>query len=372
MTSPDTSPLATPIDPHTTPFVTRDGADLVVDGQPFHFSGPNIYWLGSDSRELGHPDRPYNPREFLIDSALDAAVATGAGVVRSHTLGISLGAPGTFEPELGQFDPEAFRSADYALAGAARRGIRMMIPLTDQWRYHHGGINTRTAWRGFPNQPEDATNTVNAINNGHQRAAEAHFYDDQQLRDDHKRYIANILDHVNPHTGLAWRDDPTILAWETGNEISTAYDEWTADIAHFIRHEKGAKQLIADGTASNRWDVHHSALGCEDVDIVGIHYYPVNVEWGVRNGRVARKAGKVFVVGEYDWRDLDATRALHAAAEEERWAGTLFWSIFPRDEQGEPIPHGDGFTVHVPGTDDRMNAAIDLFRGHGERMAALR
>lgn len=370
MTAPDPTPatLAT-IDAPVTSFVTRDGPDLVLDGQAFHFGGPNIYWMGHDARPLGPPERPWNPRPAVIDQALDSAVAMGARVVRSHTLGISLGAEGTLEPELGVFDPDAFVAADYALAAAARRGLRLMIPLTDQWRYHHGGISTRTGWRGFPNDPDTK---VHAPSNARQRTSEAHFFDDQQLRDDHKRYIANILDHVNPHTGLAWREDPAILAWETGNEILTAYDEWTADIARFIRHERGARQLIADGTASNRWDVHHSALGCDDVDIVGIHYYPISVEWGVRNGRVARAAGKAFVVGEYDWTDVDQTRALLDAAERERWAGTLFWSIHPRDEAGEPIPHDDGFALHVPGTDENMSAAIEVITAHSRRMATLR
>lgn len=353
----------------TMSFVTRDGADLTLDGEAFRFGGTNIYWLALDGRPLGHPDRRWNPREAVIDQVMDGAVAIGARVIRSHTLGISLGTEGSVEPELGVFDEAAFRSADYAIAAAAKRGIRLMVPLTDQWRYSHGGISTRTGWRGFPNEPEPK---AYAVNNPRQRTSEIHFYDDEQLVEDHRRYVRTLLDHVNPHTGLAWRDDPTILAWETGNEISTAYPTWTAAFARWLRHEVGARQLIADGTASNRWDVHFSALDCEDIDIVGVHFYPINVEWAVRNARVARAAGKAFVVGEYDWTDRDATRELQGAAERERMAGTLSWSLHPRDEHGEPIPHDDGFAFHVPATDDAMAAMLDDARSHAERMAALR
>lgn len=353
-------------------FVTRDGADLMLDGERFHFSGTNIYWLALvalDGRPLGHADRPWNPREFVIDQVLDGAVATGARVVRSHTLGISLGTEGSLEPELGVFDEAAFRSADYAVAGAGRRGLRLMIPLTDQWRYSIGGISTRTGWRGFPNEPDPK---AYAVDNSRQRTSETHFYDDAQLVVDHKRYIATILNHVNPHTGLAWKDDPTILAWETGNEISTAYPSWTADIARYIKHDLGAQQLIADGTASNRWDVHFSAVDCDDVDIVGVHFYPINVEWGVRNARIARAAGKAFVVGEFDWTDRVATRDLLAAAERERMTGTLSWSVHPRDEQGDPIPHDDGFALHIPGTDENMIGVLADLTAHAHRMAAMR
>lgn len=31
-----------------TAFVTRSGSQLLLHGQPFRFSGPNIYWLGLD------------------------------------------------------------------------------------------------------------------------------------------------------------------------------------------------------------------------------------------------------------------------------------------------------------------------------------
>ena len=61
------------------------------------------------------------------------------------------------------------------------------------------------------------------------------FYQDQEVMADFLDYITFLLNHVNPHTGLgeietkeftlksflfplsAYKDDPTVLAWETGN-----------------------------------------------------------------------------------------------------------------------------------------------------------
>ena len=33
-----------------------------------------------------------------------------------------------------------------------------------------------------------------------------------------ERYLTQFMDHVNPHTGLAYKDDPDILAFEICNE----------------------------------------------------------------------------------------------------------------------------------------------------------
>lgn len=35
-------------------------------------------------------------------------------------------------------------------------------------------------------------------------------------------YITNFITHVNSYTGVAYYNDPTIVAWETGNELGGA------------------------------------------------------------------------------------------------------------------------------------------------------
>ena len=39
------------------------------------------------------------------------------------------------------------------------------------------------------------------------------------LQQTFKTYVSDLLKHMNPYTGKAWKDDPTIAAWETGNEM---------------------------------------------------------------------------------------------------------------------------------------------------------
>jgi hypothetical protein len=106
-----------------TPFVTRCGAQLCVDGKAVRFAGLNIYWLGLDENVGGiqyptqvrpwctmptscpaftdpapapPPPSPHlaAPPQFRQEDAIATAVGDlNASVVRSHTLGISTGNP---------------------------------------------------------------------------------------------------------------------------------------------------------------------------------------------------------------------------------------------------------------------------------------
>ena len=60
---------------------------------------------------------------------MDTAKEMGARVVRSQTLGDSVGCELCIEPQLGIFNPDAFKAIDYAIKAAHDRGIRLIITL---------------------------------------------------------------------------------------------------------------------------------------------------------------------------------------------------------------------------------------------------
>lgn len=67
------------------------------------------------------------------------AAAMGATTIRSTTLGVSVGHPLSISPSLGVFSEEALRRVDYAVYAAGTYGLRLIIPLTDNWDYYHRG-----------------------------------------------------------------------------------------------------------------------------------------------------------------------------------------------------------------------------------------
>src|SRR5437764_5211528 len=147
-------------------FVTRSGSQLMLNGHHFRFAGANIHWLGLD-------DSTNYPSQFRINDGLDAAKEMGATVVRSHSLGISTGCRNCIEPTLGAFNATAFAHNDYVIKAAKDRGIRLIIPFTDNWRYPEGGKYNFTKWCGISNENQ--------------------FYFNAQVIKDFETYISTLL-----------------------------------------------------------------------------------------------------------------------------------------------------------------------------------
>ena len=90
----------------TSPFVTRSGVMLELNGALFRFSGSNIYWGGLDNNARTGINYP---TPFRVDSALQTMADMGETVVRCQTCGISTGTPLSVEPYLGGFSQTALR-----------------------------------------------------------------------------------------------------------------------------------------------------------------------------------------------------------------------------------------------------------------------
>jgi mannan endo-1,4-beta-mannosidase len=61
------------------------------------------------------------------------------------------------------------------------------------------------------------------------------------------------MNHKNPYTGLTWANDPTIMAWETGNEFGAYMGKegyppasFTSSVADYIKSQTQA--LVIDGS----------------------------------------------------------------------------------------------------------------------------
>ena len=264
--------------------ITRSGNKLYQGTNVFRFAGANIFWLGLT------PNDTY-PSHFRIVDALLTAREMGANVVRSHTLGISVGNSHSIEPALNQFNDKAFEPIDYSIAVARTNGIYLIIPLADNWHFFHGGKHIFTTWRNLAN--EDL------------------FYSDPGVINDFKNYVAHVLNHTNQYTGVPLRDEPAILAWETGNELNNATsawdDHWTEMAAVYIK-SISPRHLVADGHTSEsnaNGMLSTNQLLLPDVDLYTSHFYPPVIKQLRANAALAGRYNKVFYVGEYDWSDQD-------------------------------------------------------------------
>lgn len=338
--------------PQASTFVTKSGNQLMLGDERFRFGGENQYWLGLDENVGGinpaDPPAVELPTFFRIRDGLNTASIMGSRVVRAHTVGVSVGSPKSFEPTLGHFNKDAFASADYAVAEAGRLGLKLIVPLTDNWDYYHGGKYTFLRWLG-----------VSTADGG------AAFFSDPTVRVAFKQYISEVLTHVNPYTGKRYVDDPTVMAWELGNELNGMTPEWINDISSYIS-ALAPKQLVAAGAQSG---TDTGVLASPDVDIIDAHYYPPSAATIAKDAAAAKAAGKAYIAGEYG--SGQANDALmDAVAANQDVDGALFWSSFPHADHYGYVQHADGYTIHYPGDTPAMRATVAAITRFADVMGA--
>ncbi|BGP43674.1 hypothetical protein JCM10449v2_007719 [Rhodotorula kratochvilovae] len=286
---------------------------LSVDGSPFIIVGPNIYWLCQD--ENYGPLGSYTDKG-RIREALAIAVAMGANTIRALTCGISIGTylgtnPYNLEPTVGKINPAAWDVRDYVLFAAREYGLRVIMTLTDNYAYYHGGKYDLLNFRS------------GSLANGG-----AAFYSNRAVISAYMFYIQQFMTRTNSYTGVKYVDDPTILAWETGNELGGYINAemwppalWTQQLNTFIR-KYDKNHLLLDGMLPFRyrsngfWNYTNNAaapgLSSRYVQIMTDHGYPRNLgilshEMGQINNAYYSKN---FLIGEYDWTSTQSATPL--------------------------------------------------------------
>jgi mannan endo-1,4-beta-mannosidase len=155
-------------------------------------------------------------------------------------------------------------------------------------------------------------------------------------------------------TGVRYRDDKAILAWETGNELHCPY-EWTKQIVAHIKSQD-PRHLVVDGT--HRQVLLPSSLDDANIDFVSTHHYEKDprdmIAHIVESAKMAR-GRKPYHLGEFGFLGTDALCAVMDAVRDEKLTGALLWSLRYRSRDGGFYWHhepagGDFFKAyHWPG-----------------------
>ena len=381
-------------------FVKQAHATLTLDGQPFRYSGPNIEWLGLVGYGPHDPFGPRFPSHFEIQDAFATAAEMGAKVIRAQTMGDTVGCPLCIEPTLGSFNASAFQASDYALATARQHNIRLIIPLVgDCATCTLGGIGQYLAWHKKQN-PQD-------------------FFTDPELIAAYEKHIDAVLNHVNPITGIAYKDDPTILAWEdcnmcgiitllTGGNASTLgqVSTWVETIGHHIK-TVDPNHLYLD--TSGIFRAYPAVLDNPSTDIATFEYYP---HWDALIGSkqittpatITQDAasvtshGKAYILNEFGWDRTDwkspgdLQQLLTTIESNKSIAGDNYWALQAHNENFgfQPIPadatnptyaekgeSGQWWALYYPGLKTIVNSKEDMaqraqiLRTHAYSMAGI-
>ncbi|GAB2242520.1 hypothetical protein Droror1_Dr00019295 [Drosera rotundifolia] len=199
-------------------FVERNGTQFMLDGRPFYINGWNSYWL------MDHAVEDHSrPR---VREMLQAGSKMGLTVCRTWAFNDG-GSYHSLQVLPGQFDELVFKGLDYVIAEARRSGIRLILSLVNNLQTYGGKTQyVKWAWKEGVG--------ISSSNDS--------FFYDPSIRIYFKDYIKAVLTRKNTFTGIEYRDDPAIFAWELINEPHCMSDpsgdtlvDWIKAMSAFVK-----------------------------------------------------------------------------------------------------------------------------------------
>jgi hypothetical protein len=303
-------------------FVTVCGDQLCLDGEVFRF-------VSFNAPELSMRENPYWDVEAQFDQEdiIRTVAEFGGRVTRTYVLSVAGTGKSPVHVEApGQYGEEAFQSLDRVLALANRYDVKVIVPFIDTWEWW-GGIPQFSAMHGVPAEE---------------------FYTSEVTRQAYKDLVHYVLNRRNSVTGVLYKDDPAVLAWETGNELRRATTEWTLEMAAYLK-SLGPKQLVLDGNDEER---DPRVLDDPNIDFLTRHYYGqdfrqrflADLEWaGIK---------KPMIVGEFGLASFAEIEGVVNEVVEQGTTGALIWSLRNHDSNGGWHWHcesGGTCAYHWPG-----------------------
>lgn len=282
---------------------------------------------------------------------LDTLAAAGMKVIRITALSegsadAPLQAVPSLQPEPGVYDSKMAVALDVVMAELATRRIRAMLVLNNMWSWS-GGFSTylmwasrhdanggnggnggnsgsgkgKTTWREIPYPSSHLDGYWDArppSERPHHTSADWHeyqvyaskFYTNPRAVALAEGSMRWLLTRRNSITGLLYSDDPTVFAWELCNEpravtsdpaerpaLRASYLRWVTRSSSLIK-SLAPKQLVAvgsEGITPFAEYVNQDFLATHaitDVDLITIHIWPQNWEWGDASSQAKYEAGK--------------------------------------------------------------------------------
>lgn len=351
-------------------FVHRSGRLLSHAGSPFRIAGASNYYLMYSS-------------PFMVDSVLNSAATSSFSVVRlwgSLEIGNQDGTGSVdgikngvyFQYLTGQAPafndgPSGLEHLDYVIYKAGLLGLKVIIPFVNNWNAF-GGMDQYVRWRGGQFHDD--------------------FYTDPTIRGWYHAWIEHLLNRTNVYTGVKYKDDATIMAWELANEPRCrafgVYPEsptcntqtlisWADEVSRFIKRIDHRHMLSAgdegfyciagatDFTENCGEGVDTLALAdLPAMDAMSFHLYPDNwgkpasfgVDWIKRHIRDGRRIHERVLLGEFAIMDKSIRNPIYQqwtdAVREEGGGGALFWMLADKQDDGTLYPDYDHFTLYCP------------------------
>ena len=254
------------------------------NGKPYYFLGTN-FWYGMNLGSRGSGgDRDRLLRELDHLNKI--------GVKNLRVMGSSEGPdtePWRIRPALqvvpGDYNEEVLDGLDFLLAEMGKRDMVAIMCMNNFWPWS-GGMAQYVSWQDdseIPYPPicgEGDWQTYQEYT--------ASFYSNENAVTDFFNHLRFTVLRENPYTGTLYRDDPTIMAWQLGNEprgINNREDftQWIENTAKYIKSMDsnhlvtiGSEGATAHPSSGNDFFADHQS---SYIDYTTIHVWVQNWGW---------------------------------------------------------------------------------------------
>uniref|UniRef100_M8C2L0 mannan endo-1,4-beta-mannosidase n=1 Tax=Aegilops tauschii TaxID=37682 RepID=M8C2L0_AEGTA len=253
-------------------FARADGQRFMVGGRPFYPNGFSAYWLMYMASNPGDRSK--------VLATLDQASRLGATVIRTWAFNDG-GSNRPLQTTPGVYSEDVFVGLDFVIAEAKKRGLYLILSLVNNWG-DFGGKTQYVQW---------------AKDQGHNLGSEDDFFRDALAQQFYKKHVERVVTRVNSFTGLAYKDERSIFAWELMNEPRVPTDPsgktmqaWVTLMSSYVKSiddkhmvEVGLEGFYGESTPERkRINPGGDSAGTDfignnripTVDFATIHYYP--------------------------------------------------------------------------------------------------
>jgi len=243
-------------------FITRDGDRLKDGDDVFRFISVNTPNINGhyDGYKNTNPDAGYiyDPIELSYEMEAYFKDMEQMGVTVIRTWGI------TVEDGLGEF--EALVTGPRAYNEAALRRVDKMLELCN--KYHVRVILCLVKENEF----WGSTKSFSRLYGG------GDYYTTPAIKEGFKDLLKTLALRRNHYTGIRYKDDKAILAWEFGNEVPNNKGAWIAEMANYLK-SIDPNHLIADPRRANgvqqmKENIADVIRNCQAIDLVKTRQYP--------------------------------------------------------------------------------------------------
>lgn len=268
----------------STEFITADSVNIFRHGEPYYFVGTNLWYAPLLGAENGNRERLHQELDYLkamgVENLRILAGADG-GSCNANSVQPYL------QPSPGILNDTLLVGLDYTLAELAKRDMTAVIYLTNSWDWS-GGYGFYLRECGFGDSP-------NANGEGYNDYVKyaANFVRSKEALNLFYKHVETIVSRTNSITGISYKDDPTIFAWQICNEPRPFSKDNKELFAKFITETaKRIKSIDCNHMVSLGSEGFYGCESDEDllvkvhtdpnIDYITLHIWPVNWGWASR------------------------------------------------------------------------------------------